>query len=129
MQAHSAASAQPAASRDSYRKLVITFLTLVALTLTNVGLRQWDFGAWNICISLSIAALKACLVLGIFMHLLGDRSFNMVVVSVTVATMLLFILLAATDGIFSSSDIEQFSRAKPARVMPALNALSKPAAP
>lgn len=46
-----------------------TFLALVVLTALTIAASRIDLGGWNIVIAISIAALKAGLVLAYFMHL------------------------------------------------------------
>ncbi len=59
-----------------YIKVLISLLTLTALT---VAVAQLDFGILNTVIALSIATIKATLVLLFFMHLKYDNKMFLVI--------------------------------------------------
>lgn len=56
--------------RVSARAYLITWIALVALTALTFGLAHVPLGDWSLAIALLIAAVKALLVMLIFMHLL-----------------------------------------------------------
>ena len=59
-----------------YIKVLLSLLTLTALT---VAVAQLDFGILNTVIALSIATIKATLVLLFFMHLKYDNKMFLVI--------------------------------------------------
>lgn len=56
------------APRGKRLRLVLTWVLLLALLLASTGLAQLHLGAANLAVSLAIAALKAGLVVGVFME-------------------------------------------------------------
>lgn len=52
-----------------YRTFILTWITLLGLTVVTVAVAQVDLGALNVWIALSVASVKSILVLWIFMHL------------------------------------------------------------
>ena len=81
-------------------------IALVALTVVTVWVAGIDFGAGNIWIALSIAALKGSLVVLFFMHLRYDRPFNGVVFCTSLAFVALFIAFTLTDTKEYAPDID-----------------------
>jgi cytochrome c oxidase subunit 4 len=55
--------------RDSGTPYVLTWLGLLALTAASYSIDRLGLGAWGFAASLSIAVLKAGVVLLVFMHL------------------------------------------------------------
>ena len=53
----------------SYRFLVLIWAVLMLLTATTIYVAQIDLGFLNVVVALSVASLKASLVIFIFMHL------------------------------------------------------------
>jgi cytochrome c oxidase subunit 4 len=53
----------------SYRKLTIIWLALLALTALTVGITRIDLGGYKVLGALTIACLKAGLVIAVFMHM------------------------------------------------------------
>jgi len=56
------------------RSYFLVFLALLALTAATVGLAFVDLGAWHSAVGLTIAAMKALLVVLFFMHVLHSKS-------------------------------------------------------
>ena len=54
-------------------------LALLFLTFITVWVAQFDFGSANMLIAMSIASIKASLVIGFFMHLKYDTAINKLV--------------------------------------------------
>ncbi|MHC4317279.1 MAG: cytochrome C oxidase subunit IV family protein [Planctomycetota bacterium] len=77
--------------------LAATGLALLVLTVITVWVASFDFGNVNIWVALSIAALKASLVVLFFMHLRYDRPFNGIIFVTSLAFVTLFIAFALTD--------------------------------
>ncbi len=73
------------------------FSTLIILTILTVLVAQHDFGELNIIVALSIASLKAALVVGFFMHLLFDSKFLSVVLGTSLVLLSLFIMFPIAD--------------------------------
>jgi len=79
---------------------------LLVLTVITVLAASFDFGPANVWIALGIAAVKASLVVLLFMHLLWDRPFNGVVFVASIAFLVVFIAFAMTDTFEYSPDID-----------------------
>jgi cytochrome c oxidase subunit 4 len=82
--------------------LAATGFALLVLTAITVWVASFDFGNVNIWVALSIAALKASLVVLFFMHLRYDRPFNGIIFVTSLAFVTLFIAFALTDHRWSS---------------------------
>ena len=78
--------------------LVLTGLTVY--TATNI-----DLGGFNIWWAMIIATVKATLVCMYFMHLRYDRSFNGIVLIISVAFVMLFLSLAVLDTVSYQSEL------------------------
>ena len=53
----------------SYKTLVTVWAGLMFLTGLTIAVAQFDLGLFNVVVALSVASLKACLVVFVFMHL------------------------------------------------------------
>lgn len=53
----------------SYKKLTGVWLALLALTALTVGITRVELGGWKVLGALTIACLKAGLVIAVFMHM------------------------------------------------------------
>lgn len=53
----------------SYRTFFLVWVALLILTLVTVAVSHVDLGPWNVWLALSIASLKAGLVIAFFMHM------------------------------------------------------------
>ena len=53
----------------SYKKLTGIWLALLALTALTVGITRVELGGWKVLGALTIACLKAGLVIAVFMHM------------------------------------------------------------
>lgn len=71
--------------------------TLLVLTFVTVAVAQIDMGEWNILVALSVAAVKAILVLLFFMHLLYDNKIFALVFSSAIIFLAVFIVLTMMD--------------------------------
>lgn len=83
--------------------LVMAGLALLVLTVVTVAVRYVDVGEFNMPIALTVATIKAAIVVLIFMHLRWDRPFNLLVLVGSI----LFVLLMVW---FTSLDVGQYSR-------------------
>jgi cytochrome c oxidase subunit 4 len=61
------------------QKYTLVFLALLALTAATIALAYVDLGAWHSVVGLTIAAIKALLVVLFFMHILGSKSLTWVI--------------------------------------------------
>ena len=52
-----------------YSTFMYIWIALMILTGVTVWVAQYNFGAWNIWIALTIATLKSSLVVAVFMHM------------------------------------------------------------
>ncbi|MFH0991849.1 MAG: cytochrome C oxidase subunit IV family protein [bacterium] len=86
--------------RVSYGHYLLIWLGLIVLTGATVSLAGIELGHWIIITSLSIASIKAALVLGIFMHLKFEDKIFRIFVLVAVVTLMIFIVLTFFDYAF-----------------------------
>jgi cytochrome c oxidase subunit 4 len=77
--------------------LAAVFAVLLALTALTVAAASVDLGNLNLYVALSIAGMKATLVLLYFMHLRYDRPFLAIVLVGCLGFVVLFISLVMTD--------------------------------
>lgn len=82
------------------RSLVIVFGALVFLTVITVISSRWDLGALNVPLALSIAILKATLVVTVFMALRTDTRVNALVLSLGVLFVSIFLIFTLFDTAF-----------------------------
>ncbi|MDA0873831.1 MAG: cytochrome C oxidase subunit IV family protein, partial [Bacteroidetes bacterium] len=84
----------------SVKTLVLVFLALVFLTVLTVVLAQFHFGALEVPIAMTIALIKASLVVMIFMALKWDNRVNATVLAVGALFVLVFISFTLLDTEF-----------------------------
>ncbi|QDV70363.1 hypothetical protein Poly24_40840 [Rosistilla carotiformis] len=58
--------------------LLAVFFALTALTILTVFQASLHLGNWEIWIAMTIASVKATLVMAFFMHMLWDKPFNII---------------------------------------------------
>ncbi|MBL4818388.1 MAG: cytochrome C oxidase subunit IV family protein, partial [Deltaproteobacteria bacterium] len=75
----------------------IVFGALLALTALTVWVAEFDFGTMSTAVALSVATMKATLVLAVFMHLWFDNRFFTLVFAVTLVFLSLFVLFCVMD--------------------------------
>lgn len=80
------------------RLLLGVLAALLALTVVTVAVAYVDLGPLNLIVALSIAMIKASLVLLVFMHLLWDRPFHAVVLLTSLALVVLFLIFTLIDA-------------------------------
>lgn len=80
------------------RVLFGVLATLLVMTYVTVAVSNYDFGRFNLWVALGIALFKASLVLLFFMHLKYDKPFNAIVIIVSLALVVVFIVGALTDA-------------------------------
>jgi cytochrome c oxidase subunit 4 len=80
------------------RLLVGVLCALLVLTVITVAVTYVDLGPLNLVVALVIAMTKATLVLLFFMHLRWDRPFNAVVLIISLALVVLFMIFALIDS-------------------------------
>ncbi len=56
------------------RNYVAVFLVLIALTITTVIVSKIELGEYNFIVAITIAVIKAILVIAFFMHVKGSRA-------------------------------------------------------
>ena len=91
----------------SFKILIRVFLALVILTVLTVIVSELNFGKFNLIIALTIAVIKAALVVLFFMHLFWDKPFNAIVFIGCLIFVCLFIGLALLDSSQYQSSIKQ----------------------
>lgn len=83
-----------------YRTFILIWVALIILTGVTVGVAQFDFGAVNVWIALSVASLKSALVLFIFMHLRQESLLFKVGLLAMLVILVIFIGLTFTDVLY-----------------------------
>ena len=89
----------------SPRQLLAVFFGLLTLTAITVVAARWDFGVWDIWVSMGIATMKAALVALYFMHLRYDKAFNAIVFLTAIACVGLFLALTLADVVEMNSSM------------------------
>ena len=87
-------------SRTLYYRI---FAVLLILTLLTVGMAYLDLGALNTVIALTIATVKALLVVLFFMHVRYSNRLTWVVVSAGVFWLLLLLVFTLSDYLTRST--------------------------
>ncbi len=96
-QAHSDSEHHPHVM--SIPALLTTGGALMVLTIFTVTVTSFDFGyTANLVVAMAIATVKAVIVCLFFMHLLYDKKFNLVILVLSVALMLLFFSITMLDS-------------------------------
>lgn len=96
--AHGHAPGELVAHAISPLVLIGTFVALIILTGLTVGVTSFDFGYnINLIVALSIAVLKAVLVVMFFMHLKYDSPFYSVIVTLCLVFIGVFIIFTILD--------------------------------
>jgi cytochrome c oxidase subunit 4 len=104
--AHSSHASHGGASADAHpavghlvptSTLVAAGLALLVLTVITVAVRYVDIGEFNIVVALAVAAVKAAIVILVFMHLRWDRPFNLLVLIGSILFVVLMIAFTAMD--------------------------------
>jgi cytochrome c oxidase subunit IV len=92
---------------------VAVILALFFLTFVTVWVSLFDFGGANMWIAMGVAALKASLVMGVFMHMLWDTTINKLFFLCSFLFLGLLFLFAFAD-LTARSDVEiRHGRAAP----------------
>ncbi|MEA5114361.1 MAG: cytochrome C oxidase subunit IV family protein [Geobacteraceae bacterium] len=84
----------------SYGKLVATWLALMALTALTIWVSFQDLGIFRVWAALSIASLKAALVIIIFMQMKYEGRLLKWLLFLTLATLAIFIGLTFVDVLY-----------------------------
>jgi cytochrome c oxidase subunit IV len=95
--AHSPVHGGRSAHAVSGRAYVVAWLALLALTLLSLGAHFLDLGAWATAVSLAFAALKATVVVLVFMHVRSESVAVRTVAVLNVSFVLLLSLGIALD--------------------------------
>jgi cytochrome c oxidase subunit 4 len=90
---------------------VATFAALLFLTFITVWITRFDFGAFNIYIAMLVAAIKASLVLLIFMALAWDKGFNRIAVVFALIFFGIFIAFTLAD-VATRGSVEELEAGK-----------------
>jgi len=80
-----------------FKILFAVFASLTVLTVVTYVASLFDFGELNLFVALTIAVIKASLVVLFFMHLIWDRPFNAIVFIGCLIFVGLFISLSLLD--------------------------------
>ena len=87
--------------------LVSVWLTLMVLTVTTLTLSNMNFGRLDLPIAMSIATVKATLVMAYFMHLRWDKPYNAVVFLASFLFAAIFFSFALLDTGQFKPDVDQ----------------------
>ncbi|HYK90877.1 MAG TPA: cytochrome C oxidase subunit IV family protein [Acidobacteriota bacterium] len=87
---------------------ILVFATLIALTISTVGIANVDLGPLNTIAALAIAAIKASLVILFFMHVRYSRPLIGLVVFASLLWLAILITLTLSD--FASRPWTQIPR-------------------
>jgi cytochrome c oxidase subunit IV len=90
-----------------------TFVALVLLTALTVAQSKLALGSVEIYVAMSIATVKAALVLIYFMHLRHDKSFNILIILFSLAFVAVFIGFCSMDSLSYQPEIEALTVDKP----------------
>ncbi|MBK7701479.1 MAG: cytochrome C oxidase subunit IV family protein [bacterium] len=94
------------------RTLLGVFGALMFLTVLTYAVTYVDLGALNIWVALGIALVKGTLVALVFMHLLWDRKFYIIVLVSALLCVMIFIGIALLDsGQYQADLIPNFAPA------------------
>jgi cytochrome c oxidase subunit 4 len=99
-------SMQPLAHIVDARVLLAVFGILTVLTAITVSVSYFDFGALNLFVAISVATVKAALVVLYFMHLRYDNLFHAFVLLVAVAFLGLFLSITMLDSVEYHPEVE-----------------------
>jgi cytochrome c oxidase subunit 4 len=72
-------------------------ITLLVLTVVTVLVAQFDFGALNMVVAMTVATVKAGLVVAYFMHLRYDNKFFLTMLLVCLIALTVFIVFTMID--------------------------------
>jgi len=111
----SSAPGRPDASRETHvlspSALLGAAAALLALTALTVAVSRVDLGQANVVVALAIACLKASVVALVFMHLLYENRFQLVVLVVSA----LFAVLLVGFVVFDTTQYQPDLRAREAQ--------------
>ncbi len=81
----------------SLRTYLLVFAALLVLTITTTLVAQVDLGLFNVVAALTIAVLKASLVVLFFMHMIHSRHRTMILSAAGVLWLIILISLTLSD--------------------------------
>jgi cytochrome c oxidase subunit 4 len=82
------------------RTLIVTWLSLLALTALTVGVTRLELGGYKVMAALVIATLKAGLVIALFMHMKYEGRLLRCLLFLTLLTLAIFIGLTFFDVLY-----------------------------
>ncbi|MGD2115160.1 MAG: cytochrome C oxidase subunit IV family protein [Acidobacteriota bacterium] len=82
---------------ESKRNYILVFAALMVLTALTVYVAYFDFGAWNSVVAMAIAAVKASMVVLIFMHVRHSSPLTKLVVVGALLWMVFMVSLTLGD--------------------------------
>ncbi len=80
-------------------------VALLILTIITVAISRFDFGSGNMIMAMAVAALKASLVMAVFMHLRWDTPINNIFFLSAFVILSLLFLFSFADG-FARDELE-----------------------
>ena len=88
--------------------LITVFVALLFFTFLTIRLNDFDLGFIEIWISMGIATIKAALVMSIFMHMLHDKKFNLLVFLSSFIFAALFIGFTLMDSQEYNEEVKEY---------------------
>lgn len=79
------------------RTYLLVYLALVIFTITTVAVARIDLGEYNFIVALTIAVIKATLVIAFFMHVKGSSSMTKLFVGAGLFWMLILLVFISSD--------------------------------
>jgi cytochrome c oxidase subunit 4 len=80
------------------RLYLLVGAALLTLTVVTVWVAQYDFGALNLIVAMTVATIKAGLVAAFFMHLYYDNKFYTAILLIGLVALAVFIAFTMIDG-------------------------------
>ena len=84
----------------SYKKLVGIWLALLVLTALTVAITRVDLGGYKVVVALTIACVKAGLVIAVFMHMKYEGGLLRWLLFLTLVTLAIFIGFTFFDVLY-----------------------------
>ncbi len=87
------------------RVFLNVLVALLTLTIVTVAISRFDFGSGNMIMAMLVAAVKASLVMAVFMHLRWDTPINLIFFLGSFVVLSLLFLFCFADG-FARDELE-----------------------
>ena len=108
------------------KTLLLTWGTLLVLTVVTVAVSRINLGQMNVVAALAIACTKGAFVAAFFMHLKYEGRFNLVILLASIVFVIVLIFFVLLDSRTYEKDIRAYGADHPAAAAP--EAPAEPAA-